>query len=60
MVKEELPGGVNALTTHFVLEIKSNPDGETKYKARYVIAGRRDILKHYMVRDALTPQASSA
>lgn len=60
ILKEELPGGANALTARFVLSIKSSADGETKCKARYVIGGHRGILKHYMVHGAQTLQASSA
>ncbi len=36
-LKEELPDGANVLTARFFLSIKSNTDGEVKYKARYVI-----------------------
>ena len=60
VLKEELPDGANALTARFVLAIKSNADGKIKYKARYVIGGHRDKLKHYMVHGAQTLQASSA
>ena len=40
--------------------MKSNADGEIKYKARYIIGGHRDYLKHYMVHGAQTAQPSSA
>ena len=60
ILKEELPDGANALTARFVLAIKSNADGEIQYKARYVIGGHRDRLKHYMVHGAQTLQASFA
>ena len=59
ILKEELPDGANALTARFVLAIKSNVDGEIKYKARYGIGGHRDILKHFMGHGAQTLQASS-
>ena len=59
-MKEELPNGANALTARFVLAIKSNTDGQVKYKARYVIGGHRDELKQYLVHGAQTLQASSA
>ena len=49
ILKEELPDGANALTARFVLVIKSNSDGLIKYKARYVIGGHHDSLKHFMV-----------
>ena len=57
---ERIPDGANALTARFVLTIKSNADGQIKYKARYVIGGHRDVLKLYMVHGAKTLQASSA
>ena len=60
ILKEELPDGADALTARFVLAIKSTIDGEVKYKARYVMDGLRDVLKHFMVLGAQTLQASSA
>ena len=60
MLKTELPDGANALTARFVLTVKFHADVKTKYKARYVIGGHRDNLKHYLVHVAQTPQASSA
>ena len=60
MLKEELPGGSNALTARFVLAIKSNADGAIKYIARYDIGGHRDKLKHFIVHGAQTLQASSS
>ena len=42
MLDEELRDWANALTARFVLAIKSNADGEIKYKARYVIGDHRD------------------
>ena len=60
MLKEELPDGANALTARFVLAIKSKADDRIKYKARYVIGGHRDKLKHFMVHGAQTMQASSS
>ena len=60
ILKEELPDGANALTARFVLAIKSNADGQIKYKARYVIGGHRDRLKQFLVHGAQTLQASSA
>ena len=47
-------------TARFVLAIKSNADGQIKYKARYVIGGHRDRLKQYLVHGAQALQASSA
>ena len=60
MLKEKLPDGANALTARFVLAVKSNPDGDVKFKARYVIGGHRNQLKHYMVHGGQTLQYSSA
>ena len=60
MKREDLRDGANSLTARFVLAIKSTADGRYKYKARYVIGGHRDKLKHYMVHGAQTLQASSA
>ena len=57
--RSELPDGANILTARFVLAIKSNADGEVKYKARYVVGGHRDSMKHYLVHGAQTLQASS-
>ena len=52
LLREELPDGSNALTARFVLSIKSNSDGKIKCKARYVVGGHRDRLRHYMVHGA--------
>ncbi len=60
IIREELPNGANALTARFVLAIKSNSDSEIKYKARYVIGGYSDTLKHYMVHGAQRLRVSSA
>ena len=60
MLKEELLDGANPLTKRFVRAIKSNADGVIKYKARYVIGGHRDKLKHSMADGAQTLQASSS
>ena len=57
ILREELPDGANALTARFVLAIKSNADGQVKYKARYVIGGHRDRLKQYLVHGAQALQA---
>ena len=45
-LRTELPDGANEFTARFVLAVKSNADGQVKYKARYVIGGHRDTLKH--------------
>ena len=58
--KEELLDEANALTARFILAIKSNANGGTKCKARYLIGRKRDKLKHFMVNGAETLQASSA
>ena len=59
VLKEELPDGANALTARFVLAVKSAVHGKIKYKARYVIGGNHDSLKHYLVHGAQTLQATS-
>ena len=59
ILKEELADGANSLKARFVLGIKSNTDGEIKFKARHVIGGHRDHLKYYMVHGAQTMQPSS-
>ena len=46
----------NLLPGRFVLAIKSSEDSMTKYKARYVIGGHRDRLKHMMVHTTSTLQ----
>ena len=48
LMREELPDGANALTARFVLAIKSTTDGQVKYKARHVIGGHTDKMKHYL------------
>ena len=55
-----MPDGANSVTARFVLGIKSNADGEIKYKARYVIGGHRDCFKHCMVHGDQNVQPSSA
>ena len=57
--RKEIPDGANALTARFVLSIKSTADGDIRYKARYLVGGYRDIMKHFMVHGAQTLQASS-
>ena len=47
--KSELPEDANALTARFALAIKSKAEGNSKYKARFVIVGHGDSLKHYLV-----------
>ena len=58
ILKEELPDGANALTARFVLAIKSNADGEIKFRARYVMGAHRDKLKHFLVHGAQIVQPS--
>ena len=60
IILTELTDGANTLTARFVLESKSNADGDIQYKARYVIGGHRDRLKHFLVHEAQILQASSA
>ena len=59
MLEEELPEGANALTARFLLAIKCQADGPIEYKARYVIGGKREKLKHFMVHGAQSLPASS-
>ena len=60
LLEEELLDGANVLTARFVLSIKSNEDGKTNYKARYVIGGHRNRLKPFLFHGAKSLQASSA
>lgn len=39
---------------------KSKADGTIRYKARYVIGGHRDSLKHYLVHSAQSLQPTCA
>ena len=59
ILREEIPKDVNVLPGRFVLALKSTEDGEIKHKARYVIGGHRDRLKHMMVHSTSTLQPSS-
>ena len=59
ILKEDVPKDANVLPGRFVLSIKSTEDGETKFKARYVIGGHRDKFKHFMVHSSQTMQPSS-
>ena len=47
------------LPGRFVPDMKSIEDKNVKYKARYVIGGHRDRLKHMMVHSTSTLQPSS-
>ena len=59
VLREDIPTDANLLPGRFVLSIKSTFDGQTKFKARYVIGGHRDKLKHFMVHSSQTLQPSS-
>lgn len=59
ILTEDVPQDGNVLPGRFVLAIKSTEDGMTKYKARYVIGGHRDRLKHMMVHTTSTLQPQS-
>jgi len=59
ILREEIPKDANVLPGRFVMSIKSSEDGEVKWKARYVIGGYRDRLKHLMVHTTQTLQPSS-
>ena len=58
-MKEDIPQYANVLPGPLVLSIKSKEDGETKFKARYVVAGHRNSLKHMMVHTSQTVKPSS-
>lgn len=58
-LREEIPKDGNVLPVIFVLALKSSVDGQIKHKARYVIGGHRDRLKHMMVHSTSTLQPSS-
>lgn len=59
ILKEEIPPDANVLPGRFVLALKSSIDGKIKCKARYVIGGHRDKLKHMMVHSSTTLQPQS-
>jgi len=59
VLREEIDPDANVLPGRFVMSIKSSEDGEVKWKARYVIGGHRDRLKHLMVHTTQTLQPSS-
>lgn len=59
ILKEDIPRDGNVLPGRFVLAIKSTEDGETKFKARYVIGGHRDKFKNMMVHSTTTLQPQS-
>ena len=59
ILKDELPPDGNILPGCFVLAIKSTDDEKIKYKARYVIGGRRDKYKDFMVHFTSTLQPQS-
>ena len=54
IIKEEILDGSNVLTARYVLAIKSKLNEQIKFKARYVIGGHRDMIKHYLVHSAHT------
>ena len=59
ILTEDVPQDGNVLPGRFVLAIKSTDDGKTKYKARYVIGGHWDRLKHMMAHTTSTLQPQS-
>ena len=59
ILKEDIPKDANILPGRFLLSLKSTEDNNVKYKARYVIGGHRDRLKHMMVHSTSTLQPSS-
>ena len=59
LLREDIPRNANVLPGRFVLAFKSTEDGKLKHKARYVIGGHRDRLKHMMVHSTSTLQPSS-
>ena len=56
VLTEEIPSDANVIPGRFVLDIKSNIDGEIKYKVRFVVGGHRDKLKEFMVHSSQTLQ----
>lgn len=48
----EFPDDANAHTARFVPAITSDANSLTKYKARYVKGGQRDITKNYLIQRA--------
>ena len=59
ILREEVPTDANVLPGRFILAIKSTEDGEINYKARFVIGGHRDKMKHLMVHNSATLQPQS-
>lgn len=58
--RSDLPDNANALTARFVLEIKSNSECETRYKARYFVGGYRDSMKPYIIHGVQSLEPTSA
>jgi len=59
ILREDVPSDANVLPGRFVLAIKSTEDGKIKHKARYLIGGHRDRLKHMVIHLASTLQPQS-
>ena len=57
ILKKEILEDANILTARYVLAIKSTIDGKVKFKARYIVSGHWDMLKHYLMHNAHTFQA---
>ena len=56
---EDIPPGANVLPGRFVLAIKSDRGGPTKWKARFVVGGHRDKFKKLMVHTSQALQTGS-
>ena len=54
ILREEIPDGANVLIARYVLAMESKTDGSIKFKARYVVGGHKDVLKHYLIHGAHT------
>ena len=56
MLCEYVPEDAKFLPGRFELAINPNEDREIKFKARFVIGGHRDKLKHLIVFNSVTLQ----
>lgn len=59
VLREEFPADANCMPGRIALAERSTEDGSTKFKARFVICGHPDRLKHYMLHSSITVQPSS-
>jgi hypothetical protein len=54
VLREDVPTGANKLKARYVLAIKDADTNKCIYKARYVLGGHRDRLKHLLVHTSST------